>query len=142
MKFNSKNHTIFKYNLVNCLLERALKICSSESNIRSYLEKSQKSFYQNAFPVYFTDKGVNQKLSSLRNISQATFDFPKKIMFVSLSSIWDLSNKNIRLELTKSISSLLSPNSVSVCFQKYLFYSKFFPFQRPCSLWPAKLCSL
>ena len=42
MKFNSKISEIYKYNLVNCLLERAFKICSSESNFRSSLEKLRK----------------------------------------------------------------------------------------------------
>ena len=61
-------------------------------------------FYIYSFPINFTEKIISQKLSSLRNISQATFDVPKKIMFISLPYISDLSNKNIRLELTKLLA--------------------------------------
>ena len=100
MKFNTKISTIYKNNPVNCLLGRGFKICPSKSNFQSSLDKLLKYFDQSSFPVHFTEKIVNQKLSSLRNISLVTFDFPRKTMFISLPYISDLSNENIRLKLT------------------------------------------
>ena len=136
MKFNSKISEIYKYNLVNCLLERAFKICSSEYNFRSSLEKLRKYFYQNSFPVHFTEKIINQKLSSLRNISQVTFDVPKKIMFISLPYISDLSNKNIRSELTKLLARFYPQIQFRFVFKNTLSIQNFFHFKDrvPCGL--------
>ena len=140
-KFNSKISEIYKYNIVNCLLERAFKICLSESNFRSSLDKLRNYFYRNSFPVHFTEKIINQKLTSLRNISQVTFDVPKKIMFISLPYISDLSNKNIRLELTKLLARFYPRIQFRLVFKNTISIHNFFPSQRPCSLWPLKLRS-
>ena len=110
---------------LNGLSERAFKICSSDSNFRSSLDKMRKYFYQNSFPINFTEKRISQKLSSLRNISQATFDVPKKKMFISLPYISDLSNKIIRLEFTKIIARFY-PQIQFRCVLKSTFSIQFF----------------
>ena len=85
----------------------------------------RKSFYQNSIPINFTEKVINHKLSSLRSIFQVTFDVPKKIMFSSLPYISDLSNKNIRLELT----SLLARFYPQFDFRLFFFFLNTLPIQ-------------
>ena len=54
------------------------------------------------------------------NISQVTFDVPKKIMFISVPYISDLSHKNIRLELTKLLARFYPQIQVRFGFKNTL----------------------
>ena len=79
---------------------------------------------------------LNLKLSSLRNISQVSFDVPKKIVFVYQPYISDLSNQNYRLELKKLYARFYLQFKFQFVFKNTLSIRFFFYFEdrHPCGL--------
>jgi len=47
-------------NLVNCLLDRCYKICSSYEIICEEVESMKHMFYRNGYPKYFINKCIRQ----------------------------------------------------------------------------------
>ena len=50
----------YKYNLVNCLLDRASKICSSYESISSEVDNIKVMLGRNGYPAYFLDSCVRR----------------------------------------------------------------------------------
>ena len=50
----------YKYNLVNCLLDRAYKICSSYESVCSEVDNIKVMLGRNGYPAYFLDSCVRR----------------------------------------------------------------------------------
>ena len=87
MKFSSAISETYKFDLVHCLLNRVLTICSNQINFYSSLNKLRKIFYQSALPVKFIEKIIKSKVNLLRSLKAASYDIPKKLIYNKLPLI-------------------------------------------------------
>ena len=129
MNYESAVSNRYKYNLVECLVDRAFKICSSISKFNSEINFLKRYFYLNGFPNKFVTAVIGRKVSLLRNPSIKISTVSKKPLYISIPFISHKTNSDIKKELRKLVSENYPQLSLRIIFANTFTIRSFFNFK-------------
>ena len=129
MNFNSSIPEKYKFNLINCLIDRAFKINSTVTGFFQKIEKLKQYFYRNDFPVNLINKTIERKLYKLKYENNNNISVEKKKLYINLPYLNKLSNKSINNDIQKLINRFYPHINLNIIFQNNFSIASFFPFK-------------
>ena len=131
MKFNSAISNKYKFNLIDCMIDRAYKINSTVYGFTQEISKLKRYFAQNKFNQFSVNQQVQRKLAKIEsdNNKDAVLTCAKITVFAQIPFMSNFSNN----QLSKSISGLVSeffPHvDLRLCFKNEFTTSSLFRFK-------------
>ena len=101
LKFDSAVSSKYKFNLVDCLIDRAYKINSSYSNLCTEFDNLRRFFSQNGFSISMIDKCIYKKLDSIYKPISTISTVPKQIIYCKVPFMSNFFNKHLNSEVIK-----------------------------------------
>ena len=81
-KFHSAVSDIYKYNLINCLVSRAFKICSTDAFFGKELDNIRRILCQNDFPSRIVNDCIRVRLENIYSSKGENFNAPIRKIFI------------------------------------------------------------
>ena len=129
MKFDSAIPEKYKYNLINCLVDRAFKINSSSTGFFNEIRRLKQYFCQNNFPLNAVDKTITCKINSINSTENATLTAPKKKVFATLPFLNKYSNYSINKDIQNIVHRFYPSINLNLIFQNNFSIDSFFPYK-------------
>ena len=128
-KFHSAVSDIYKYNLINCLVSRAFKICSTDAFFGKELDNIRRILCQNDFPSRIVNDWIRVRLESIYSSKGENFNVPKKDIFISSPYVSKISNRNVKFEINKIIDRFYPQLNLIINFKNNFNVRSFFQFK-------------
>ena len=119
----------YKFNLIDCLIDRAHKICSNRENFLREVEKLKKYFFQNGFPFRTIETQFSKRLESLSKPQENIQTACKKTIFAVLPYISKSSNKALNSDISEICKRFYPQLDVKIIFKNKFSVSSFFNFK-------------
>ena len=128
MKYNSAISSSFKLNLVQCLVHRAFKICSSYLSFTKELDFLRNFFIKNGFPQSFIENCFKKKIDNLINPKQTPPTVSKQKIIVSFPFMGNM-NAYLRKEITAVFSKYFPHLDFNIIFTNKNTIGSFFRYK-------------
>ena len=129
LKFNSEVMSKYKFNLIHCLVDRAYKICSSNSSFWSEIEKLKSFFSKNGYPSHTIDKCITSKINTISKSQPIIQTAEKKPLFVVIPYMSNSSNKTMSREILEIVKRFYPQLELKILFKNDFSISSFFRFK-------------
>ena len=129
MKFDSAVPNLYKFNLIKCLVDRAIKINSNLSFFNSQIEYLKKYFSQNNFPLKVIEKTISRHIEKLNNTPSPSLDASKKKVFIKLPFLSHSSNKNITNEIQNLVRKFYPQIHLNLIFKNNFSIESLFQYK-------------
>ena len=126
MKYDSEIMPKYKFNLIDCLLDRAYKICSNRENFQTEIERLRNYFFQNGFPFKTIEAQFSKKLESLSKPHETIQTACKKTIYAVLPYISKSSNKSLSSDISEICKRFYPQLDVKIIFKNKFSVSSFF----------------
>ena len=124
-KFNSAVTNRYKTNLVQCLYERAYKICSLVSSLKLELGYIKKFFYKNGHPNKLVSFVMRNKEHKAVNPAEPIMTASKKPVYSSIPFISHRTNSAIKKELRRITTKYYPQIDLKLVFSNYFSVKSF-----------------
>ena len=129
MKFSSAISTEYKHNIIDCLVDRAHKICSTMANFHAEIMKLKIFFAQNGYNVFYVDRVISKKVHNFNNPVPQVATVPKKIVYCSLPFMSNSHNKSFKQNINKIVGEFFPYVNLRLIFKNTFTISSMFRFK-------------
>lgn len=129
MKFESAIPNKYKSNLINCLVDRAFKINSTDFGFNEEISKLKQYFCQNNFPLKFINNIINSKIESYRKPKLVKSTVSKKILYSSLPFLSNITNRSINRDIQEIVAKFYPHLNLRLIFRNNFSVGSFFPYK-------------
>ena len=127
--FDSAIPEKYKYNLINCLVDRAFKINSNETTFQTEIKRLKTFFLRNSFPFKTIKKTIDNKIHSLRNNINEISSVPRKKIYLSIPFIDKRSNFHLNKDIQDLIRRFYPQINLNIIFRNDFSIQNFFPYK-------------
>ena len=128
-KYNSAVPSRYKINLIQCLVSRAYKICSSLSRFNSELEFLKRYFTQNRFPCAVVNSMIFKFSNVVRSTNTPVLTAEKKSLFCAIPFISFRANSQIKKCLREILKTNYPHLKMKLVFVNNFKVGSFFKFK-------------
>lgn len=129
MKFDSEVMSIYKGNLIQCLVDRAYKLCCNYVHFTEDLQFIRRYLVRNRFPLDFVGKRIGVCLNNIFDKSIKPITVPRKELFLSVPYLTKSMNFNIRKDLKSAINHFYPQINLNIIFNNSFTINNFFKFK-------------
>ena len=129
MKFDSAISDKYKFNLVDCLVDRAYKINSTVTGFFMEIKRLKGFFAANGFNIFALDRQIFKKLYSIKNPPPTTCTVPKRIIYCKIPFISKWVNKAFEKSLSEMMKEFFPHINLRLIFSNGFSISRMFPFK-------------
>ena len=129
MKYGSAISTKYKFNLIDCLIDRAYKINSSLHGFTKDIAKIKKFFAQNRFSQFLLNRRISVKLYKLKNPNEEVATASKQVVHASMPFMSSSSNNKLQKTIFKLVSEFLPHVELRLAFKNDFTTASFFRFK-------------
>ena len=129
LKFDSAVSSRYKFNLIDCLLDRAYKINSNYKNLCSEFEKLRKFFCQNGYGLNLIENRISKKLNSIFVPEPIVSSVSKQIIHCKIPYMSNSFNKKFNSEILNLVSQFFPQVNLRLIFFNNNTVQSFFPYK-------------
>ena len=129
MKFDSAISSKYKFNLVDCLIDRAYKINSTLTGFFVEVARLRKFFAANGFNVFALQRRISRKLDSIKNPQPIISTAAKRVVYCKIPFMSSLHNRIFEKSLSEIVTEFFPHVNLRVIFHNGQSISKMFPFK-------------
>ena len=129
MKYSSAVSTEYKFNLIDCLVQRGHKICSTVGSFHNELRKLKIYFAQNGYNVFAVNQRMTKKIQSLNNPAAQVASVPKRILYCSMPYMSNKHNVTFKKGLSEIITEFFPHVNLRLAFKNSFTISSMFRFK-------------
>ena len=104
LQYSSATPSIYKFNLINCLPDRAYKINSTYTNLCTEFQYFRKIFSQNGYKLNMINDCISKKLNFIFKPSFPVTTVPKHILYCKVPYMSSFYNKQLNSEISNLVS--------------------------------------
>jgi hypothetical protein len=112
--------------LVQCLVDRAYRICSDYASFTAELEFLRRYFFRNGYPLSTIERCFRFKLDSFFNPREPIHSVSKKIIYQSLPYMDAKTNAQVKKDLNAIVSQFYPQLVLRLCFRNMFTVGSFF----------------
>ena len=120
----------YKIGLINCLLDRAYRICSTEQALKVELAKIKQILYKNEYPPKIVTNTIQKFLNNKKNPKtkrDTSYDVPKKKVFLVLP--YYKGADNVKKEITDLVQNSFPQVDFRFAFKSHSTLARSFSFK-------------
>ena len=130
MKFDSAISDKYKFNLIDCLIDRAYKINSTVTQFCKELQRLRTFFSANGFNIFSVERKISKKLDCIKNPKPSIPTANKRIVYgkIPFMSCWH--NKVFEKTIASEIINEFFPHlNLVLIFTNSMSIARMFPFK-------------
>ena len=127
MKFDSAVSDKYKFNLIDCLIDRAFKINSTVTNFCRELQKLRHFFTSNGFGIFTLERKFSHKLDSLKNPKPIVATAEKKIVYCKIPFMSKWHNKSFENGISRILGDFFPHINLRLIFFNKFSVGSMFP---------------
>ena len=116
LQYNSATPSIYKFNLINCLIDRAYKINSTYKNLCTEFQYLRKFFSQNGYKLDMINECISKKLNSIYEPTPPVTTVPKQILYCKVPYMSSFFNKQLNSEISNLVSKFYPQINLRIIF--------------------------
>ena len=129
MKFSSAISNKFKFNLVDCMIDRAYKISSTVYGLTQEISKLKKFFSQNGFNQFSLNRRIFGKLEKIKNPDPVTQTVSKKTIYASLPYMSEEYSNTMMTGISRLVTEFFPHVDIKIAFRNRFTTSSLFKFK-------------
>lgn len=128
-KFNSDIMCRYKSNLIECMVDRAYKLCCNYLYFTVELDFIRQFLMKNRFPYTFVEKYIGLKLNKIFSSDSPILSVPRNSIYCSLPYLNRKCNNIIKKDLNQVVSEFFPQLELKLIFNNKCTIGSFFKFK-------------
>ena len=129
MKYTSAISSDYKFNIIDCLVDRAHKICSTPVNFQIELKKLKVYFAQNGYNVFSLCQKISKKIRMLNNPTPQMATVSKRVVYCSIPFMSNSHNDSFKQNIGKIVKEFFPHVNLRLSFKNNFTISSMFRFK-------------